>query len=154
MHDVLKSFKQKPVPKISQKLQNFLETPKFNKKSQKLGSKHEMHEKVKERRSYQKKKDQSRPKNPWEWSWSERELIGKRKRRFLSKEIEEKWRKHRADPLYRKPSFSMDREVSRIKTREIAIEQLSRICRKVSTVKGARWVEKLSRIQKLPRWIE
>ena len=52
MHDVLKSFKQKPVPKISQKLQNFWKTPKFIKKSQKLGQKHEMHEKVKERRSH------------------------------------------------------------------------------------------------------
>ena len=68
MYDVLYSFKQKPVPKISQKLQNFWKTPKFIKKSQKLGQNHEMHEKVKERRSYQKKKDQSRPKISWEWS--------------------------------------------------------------------------------------
>ena len=62
MLDAFKTFKQKPVPKISQKLQNFWKTPKFITKSQKLGQKHEMHEKVKERRSYQKKKDQSRPK--------------------------------------------------------------------------------------------
>ena len=53
MHDILKSFKQKPVKKISQKLQNFWKTPKFiKKKSKKLGQRHEMHEKVKERRSY------------------------------------------------------------------------------------------------------
>ena len=51
MHDVSYSFKQKPVPKISQKLQIFWKAPKFIKKSQKLGQKHEMHEKVKERRS-------------------------------------------------------------------------------------------------------
>jgi len=38
----------------------------MKKKSQKLGQKYEMHEKVKERRSYQKKKDQSRPEISWE----------------------------------------------------------------------------------------
>ena len=38
MHDVLKSFKQKPVPKISQKLQNFWKTPKFIKKIPKFKS--------------------------------------------------------------------------------------------------------------------
>ena len=99
MHDVLKSFKQKPVPKISQKLQNFWKTPKFIKKSQKLGQKHEMHEKMKERRSYQKKKDQSRLKTLGNEVWSEREVIRKRKRRFLSREIGEKWRKHHVDPI-------------------------------------------------------
>ena len=35
MHDVLKSFQQKPVPKISQKLQNFWKTLKFKKKKKK-----------------------------------------------------------------------------------------------------------------------
>ena len=34
MHDDLKLFKQKPIPKISQKLQNF-ENPKVYQKSQK-----------------------------------------------------------------------------------------------------------------------
>ena len=38
MHDVLKSFKQKPVPKISQKLQKFWKTPKFIKKIPKFKS--------------------------------------------------------------------------------------------------------------------
>ena len=37
MHDVLKSFKQKLVPKISQKLQNFEKPQCLSKKSQKLG---------------------------------------------------------------------------------------------------------------------
>ena len=49
-----------------------------------------MHEKVKERRSYQKKKDQSRPKTIGNEVWSEREVIRKRKRRFLSRDIGEK----------------------------------------------------------------
>ena len=40
------------------------------------------------------------------------------------------------------------RELSRIKKREIAIEQLSRSYRKVSTAKGTRWIEKLSSIYK------
>ena len=57
MHDVLNSVKQKPIPK-------FHKNSKIFEKSQKLGQKHEMHEKVKERRSYQKKKDQSRLKKP------------------------------------------------------------------------------------------
>ena len=30
--------------------------------------------------------------------------------------------------------------------RELAVEELSRICREVSTVKGAQWIEKLSSI--------
>ena len=42
----------KPIPKISQKLQNFWKPPKFIKKPQKLGQKYEMHEKVKQRISY------------------------------------------------------------------------------------------------------
>ena len=46
------------------------------------------------------------------------------------------------------------RELSRFKTRETAIEKLSRICREVSTAKKAWWIEELSSIQKLPRWIE
>ena len=46
------------------------------------------------------------------------------------------------------------RDLSRIKMREIAIEQLLRICLEVSKAKGSRWIEKLSSIQKVPRWIE
>ena len=48
----------------------------------------------------------------------------------------------------------MDREVSSFKTRELAVEELSRIYRELFTTKGARWIEKLSSIQKVPRWIE
>ena len=40
-------------------------------------------------------------------------MFGKVKGRFLSREIGEKWRKHRADPIYRNSSFLIDREVSR-----------------------------------------
>ena len=36
MHDVLKSFQQKPVPKISQKLQNFWKTLNLKKKKKNL----------------------------------------------------------------------------------------------------------------------
>ena len=38
------------------------------------------------------------------------------------------------------------REVSRFKTRESAVKELSRICREVSIAKGFQWIKKLSRI--------
>ena len=38
MHDVLKSFKQKPVPKISQKSSKFLKNPKIYQKIPKVRS--------------------------------------------------------------------------------------------------------------------
>jgi len=44
--------------------------------------------------------------------------------------------------------------VSRFKTREIAIEELSRICREVSTAKGSWWIENLTSIQKVSWWIK
>ena len=60
--------------------------------------------------------------------------------------------------LYIEISFSQCieryREVLRIKMWEIAIKQLSRSCPEVSTTKSARWIEKLSRRQKLSWWIE
>ena len=67
MHDDLKPFKQDLSQKFY-KTPKFLKNPKIYQKIPKVRSKHEMNEKVKEIRSYQKKKDQSRPKNPWEWS--------------------------------------------------------------------------------------
>ena len=44
MHDHLKSFKQKPIPKTLQKPQQFWKTPKFIKNPKKLGQKDEMHD--------------------------------------------------------------------------------------------------------------
>ena len=46
------------------------------------------------------------------------------------------------------------RELSRIKTCKLTVEELSRIYREVFIAKGSRWIEKLSSIQKVPRWIE
>ena len=40
----------------------------------------------------------------------------------------------------------MDQEVSSFKTRELVVEELSRICWEVSTIKGIWWIEKLSSI--------
>ena len=60
MHEMLNSFKQKPIPKFQQKLINF-------EKPQNLVSKHEMH--VNERKeTYQvKRKTWKSLKNTWEW---------------------------------------------------------------------------------------
>ena len=38
----------------------------------------------------------------------------------------------------------MDQEVSWFKTRELVVEELSRIYWEVSTTKGAQWIKKLS----------
>ena len=52
----------------------------------------------------------------------------------------------------------MCREVLRLETRALSIEELSRIYRKVSTVKEAQWIEeaieKLLSKQKVSRWIK
>ena len=58
--------------------------------------------------------------------WSEREVFGKVRSLKGSREIKKKLEKCRTDLIYRNSSFSMDREVSRIKKQEIAIEELSR----------------------------
>ena len=68
--------------------------------------------------------------------WSDWEEFGEVKRQKQSREIGEKWRKKRANPLYRNPSFSMDQEVSRIKKARNSY-------REVSIAKGPRWIEKL-----------
>ena len=44
MHDRLKSFKQKPIPKNLTKTSTILKTPKIDQKPQKLGQKDEMHD--------------------------------------------------------------------------------------------------------------
>ena len=44
MHDDLKSFKQKPIPKFHKNLHNFEKPQSLSKKSQKLGQKDEMNE--------------------------------------------------------------------------------------------------------------
>ena len=43
------------------------------------------------------------------------------------------------------------RELSRIKTHELVVEELSRICWEVSTAKGSRWIEKPSSIYRASR---
>ena len=86
--------------------------------------------------------------------WSVRERFGKMRRRKLSREIEEKWRKF-AWTLYKEKhkAWWIERcqEVLSFKTCELSVEELSRICREVSTAKGARWIEKLSSIYQVSR---
>ena len=54
--------------------------------------------------------------------------------------------------------MSTNREVLSFKMREIAVEELSKIYREVSTVKESRWIEeavkKLSSNQKVSQWIK
>ena len=47
--------------------------------------------------------------------------------------------------------IKMCQDLSRVKTQEIAIEQLSRNCREVSTTKWPRWIEKLLSIYQIYR---
>ena len=73
----------------------------------------EMHDKMIEKRSYQKKKSLLRPKIEWgrslEW---ENGVWGGEESETVEKD-REKWEKNHAGPLYRKPRFSMDRKLLR-----------------------------------------
>ena len=86
--------------------------------------------------------------------WSVRERFGKMRRQKLLREIEEKWRKF-TWTLYKEKHKArwIERfwEVSSFKMCELSVEELSRICREVSTAKGARWIEKLSSIYQVSR---
>ena len=63
-------------------------------------------------------------------------------------------KKNRTDSLYRNPSFFMDREVSRIKKRDKAIEKLLRGVHSNLTLMDRETIKHQSKIQKLPRWIK
>ena len=114
-----------------------------------------MHEKVKERRSYQKKKDQFRLK-PLGMKFGVRERWLGRGRDVFCQERLGRNEENIAQTLFIGIPVSrwIDRyqDLSRIKTREIAIEELLRICREVSIAKGARWIEKVSSIYQLFGW--
>ena len=89
--------------------------------------------------------------------WSEREVFGKVRsqkglREIKKNEMEIVLTLYIENPVSR--WIKMCQDLLRVKTQEIAIEQLSRNCREVSVAKGARWIKKLSSIQKLPRWIK
>ena len=56
MHDDFNSFKQNQTQKFCKNLINFEKPQIFSKKSQKLGQKDEMHDKMSEMRSYQRKR--------------------------------------------------------------------------------------------------
>ena len=89
-------------------------------------------------RSYQMKK--------WSWGqkklgkevWSDWEKFGEVRRHKLLREIREKWRKKKADPIYRNPSFSMDREVSRIIFFKISCWGANKRCPKQKRLDGSR----------------
>ena len=85
-----------------------------------------MHDKMREIESYQRKKSTLRPKIEWgsDLKWLRGVWEGEKSKRI--ERDQEKWEKNHADPIYRNLSFSMDWELSRIKKREIAIEELSR----------------------------
>ena len=75
---------------------------------------YEMHEEREKTRSYQWRKDHSRPKINWVWGLErEREVFGRWKDKFLSREIEENEVESRIGSIYRK-RVSMDRELSKI----------------------------------------
>ena len=150
MHDDLKSFRQKPVPKIAQKLQNFEKPQILSKKSQKLGQKtwntwqNERKRIIPEEEINLETKDwvgkwfgvRERCLGRWE-VWKDRERSRRNERnvvRTLFIEILDSWWIKRCQ------------ELSRIKMREIAIEELLRSYREVSTTYNLRWIEKLSSI--------
>ena len=86
--------------------------------------------------------------------WSVREEFGKVRRQKGSKEIE----KNEVEialtlyiEIHNSRYIERCREVSRFKTRESAVEELFRICWKVSTAKRSQWIKKLSRIYQASR---
>ena len=72
-----------------------------------------MHEELRIKDPYQRRKAWFRPKNTWEWGleWERSVWEGEKLERI--KRDQEKWNGNCADSLYKNPSFSMDREVSR-----------------------------------------
>ena len=98
----------------------------------------------------------------WSWDrrlseekvWSDWKVFGKVRRQKESREIEG-YEKEFALTLYIEIHNSWEiercREVSRFKTRESAVKELSRICREVSIAKGFQWIKKLSRIYQASR---
>ena len=137
-----KTFTQKPTQKFCEKTQQFWKTPNFQKKPQKLGQKHEMHDERMKKRHTRSKKCTQRPKNTWvEDLECEREVLGGEE----MKTIERDWgemKKKCTDPLYRKfINFDWSRVVERYQG--------------LKCVKSYRKaIEKLSSIQKVSRWIE
>ena len=99
-------------PKFVKNL-SILKNPKFSKKSQKLGQKHEMQDKNREKKIILDEEMIFRPKNFWVWGleW-ERKVWGGEKTKTIERDRGE-MKKNCVDPLYRNPSFSMDREVLR-----------------------------------------
>ena len=101
MHEILNSFKQKPIPKFQQKLINF-------EKPQNLGFKTWNACKREKRNLPSKEKNLKKLENHLErgleWEGVFREVIGW----FCWKRDREKWEGNRAKPLYRR-SVKLDR---------------------------------------------
>ena len=116
---------KKTIPKILQTSLN-LKNPKFFNNPQKLGHKRWNAWERSEKESYLRKEVILRSKREWgsDLEWERGVWEGEKSKRI--ERDQEKWEKNHADPIYRNLSFSMDWELSRIKKREIAIEELSR----------------------------
>ena len=99
----------------------------------------------------QRKKKIFRPKSFWVWSLERERLVWEGKKTNSVERDREEMREIHVDPIYRQIHSSMEREVSRIKMWQ---KELLRSYREVSTTNRPRWIEKLSRRQKLSRWIK
>ena len=76
MHEILNTFKWKPIPKLQEKLINFEKPQNFSKTPKPKIQKHEMHEIWEEKRSYQVIWSKEGPKITWvegleweKWVW-------------------------------------------------------------------------------------
>ena len=153
MHDVLTRL-SKTQPKNLAKTSSILKKPKNFTKTQNLGKKEWNAWYKREIRSYQMKKTWFWQKIKWRSDKVEFEEFGWERSENLSREIVENEiifaltlyiENHKAWWIER------CRNVSSFKTRELTIKELSRICREVSTAKGARWIKKLSSIYQASR---
>ena len=111
----------------------------------------EMHD-IKEKRDHTRWRTQDLGrKSSGEGEEFEWEVFGRGRDVFLSIEIREKWEKHELKPIYRNHKAWWIQRCRAFKSRWI---ELSRSYREVSIVKEPRWIEKLSRRQKLSWWIK
>ena len=154
MHDDLKSFKQKFVPKFCKNLikfekpQKFSKTPNVRKKNVWWRDGKEIIP-MKMQEKYRRKSEEDEE--------VEIEVFG-RGRDFSINRDRGDMREIRIDPIYKNPQILTDREVSRIKIREnsyqVAIENLLKGVHNKKGSMDRKAIEHLSSMQKLPRWIE
>ena len=161
MHDDLETFSQKPTQKFCDKPNNF-EKPQIFNTNPEVRSKTWNAWWMSEKETKQKQKMRTKTEKHLGWRFGVRERGFGRWRDWKYQERSRWKEKTITQILYIEKHNSRQiercRGVSRIKKREKAVEELSRIYQEVSTAKGSRWIkvaiEKLSNIQKVSRWIE